>query len=114
MGRSPGADRRKYPRIDTGDMVSVAPMGAGDRLAVSRDMSSGGIRFEAIGFELALGEVLRVTFNVGEMTVTATGRVMWVTELDPITLEVGLEFTEIEPWVQHLLEDVARDDEAAI
>jgi hypothetical protein len=113
MGRT-GADRRKYARIDTGDMVSVAPLNERDRLAVSRDVSSGGIRFEAIGFELSLGEVLRVTFNLGETTVSATGRVAWVTELDPITLEVGLEFTEIDADTQLLIEQMAESGQTRL
>jgi hypothetical protein len=34
----------------------------------------------------------------------AIGRVVWATELDPITLEVGLEFIEIDPSALELLE----------
>lgn len=104
----PDDERRKYARVSTDDMISVAPLDSGDRLAVGRDFSSGGIRFEAVGFELELGDLVRVTFNVGENTVTATGRVCWATDLDPITLEVGLEFVEIDGTDQHLLAEIVR------
>jgi len=103
MGEPSGADRRKYSRISTDHMISVAPTEAPERLAVSKDVSAGGIRFEAVGCEISLGDVLRVTFNVDEQTVTAVGRVVWATDTDPITTEVGLEFIEIDPIALGLL-----------
>jgi len=36
--------------------------------------------------------------------VVAIGRVVWATEMDPITLDVGLEFIEIDPTALRLLE----------
>jgi hypothetical protein len=74
---------------------------------VSRNVSPGGIRFEAVGCEINLGDVLRVTFNVEEHTVVAVGRVVWATEMDPITTDVGIEFVEIDPTVLRVLEDAA-------
>ena len=76
-----------------------------DQLAVGKDLSAGGIRFEAVGCELALGDCIRVTFNVGEETVVANGIVSWATEIDPITLDIGLECTEIDPGALAMLED---------
>jgi hypothetical protein len=87
-------------------VVSFAPVDARDLLGVSRDLSSGGIRFEAVGCEIDMGEVLRVTFSVGEQTVVAIGRVAWSTEIDPMTLDVGLEFVEIDPQAIELLDEV--------
>ena len=69
-------------------------------------MSVGGIRFQAVGRDIELGGVLRVTFNVGDQTVVAIGRVAWTTEIDPITLDVGLEFIEIDPVAVDLLDEV--------
>ena len=103
-----GAERRKYSRIATDQVISFAPVDARDLLAVSRNVSPGGIRFEAVGCEIDLGEVLRVTFNVGEHTVVAIGRVVWATEMDPITTDVGIEFVDIDPAVLRLLEDATR------
>ena len=99
-----GSDRRKYSRIGTDQVISFAPVDEKDFLAVSRDVSVGGLRFEAIGCEIEMGDVIRVTFNLAERTVVAIGRVVWATELDPITLEVGLEFIEIDPTALELLE----------
>ena len=87
-------------------MVSFAPVDARDLLGVSRDLSAGGIRFEAVGCEIKLGEVLRMTFSVGDHTVVAIGRVAWSTEIDPLTLDVGLEFVEIDPEAADMLDDV--------
>jgi PilZ domain len=104
-------DRRKYRRIGTDQVISFAPVDTRDLLGVSRNLSAGGIRFEAVGCEIDLGDVLRVTFNVGDHTVVAVGRVAWSTEMDPITTDVGLEFIEIDPAAVALLGDVFSDTE---
>jgi len=103
-------DRRKYARIATDQVISFAELDHSDRLAVSKNLSSGGIRFEAVGCEINLGDVLRVTFNVGEQTVVATGRVVWATDTDPITTEVGIEFHEIDPLALRLLEEAQSEE----
>ncbi len=77
----------------------------GDQLGISKDVSSGGIRFEAVGCELDLGDTIRVTFNVGEQSIVAVGEVVWSTEMDPITLDIGLEFREIDPEALRLIEE---------
>ena len=104
-------ERRKYTRIGTGDVISVGPADRRDRLAVSKNLSSGGIRFEVVGCDVNLNDVLRVTFNVGHHTVVAVGRVVWATDVDPITLDVGLEFVEIDPQSAQMLEAVLGDSE---
>jgi hypothetical protein len=106
VGNPSGEERRKYRRIGTDQVVSFAPVDARDLLGVSRDISAGGIRFEAVGCEIELGEVLRMTFSVGDQTVVAIGRVAWSTEIDPLTLDVGLEFVEINPEAVELLDEV--------
>lgn len=104
-------DRRKYHRIPTDQVISFAEIDQADRLAVSRNLSSGGISFEAVGVEIDLGDVLRITFNVGDQTVVATGKVVWATDTDPITIEVGIEFHEIDPLALRLLEEVERESD---
>ncbi len=71
------SDRRKYTRIDTDQVISFAPVDAQGFLGVSTDVSPGGIRFQAVGCEIDMGEVIRVTFNVGDQTLEAIGRVAW-------------------------------------
>lgn len=100
-----GRERRKYARIATEQVISFAPLDHREQLAVGRNLSAGGIRFQAVGCEIELGDVIRVTFNLGEETVVAVGRVAWATELDPITLDVGLEFLEIDPLALRLLDE---------
>ncbi len=101
------SDRRKYRRIATDQVISFAPVETRDLLGVSRNVSPGGIRFEAVGCEINLGDDLRITFNVGEHTVVVIGRVVWATEMDPITTDVGIEFLEIDPEVLKLLEEAS-------
>ena len=117
-GRSPlwktaGEERRKYRRIATDQMISFAPVSERDVLGVGRDVSSGGIRFEAIGCEIDLGDVLRVTFNLGHHTVVAVGRVIWATEIDAISSDVGIEFIEIDPAAQQMLEELTNEAETS-
>ena len=111
MGEPGKAERRKYGRIATDQVISFAPVANRDLLGVSRNVSSGGIRFEAVGCEIDLGDVLRVTFNLGDQTVVAVGKVKWATEIDPITTDVGLEFLEIDPGVLRLLDEWTGPDD---
>jgi hypothetical protein len=97
-------NRRKYHRIETDQVISYAEVDRPDRLAVSKDLSHGGIRFEAVGCEINLGDVLRITFNVGDETVVAVGRVIWSTDTDPITTDVGIEFIEVDPFALSLMD----------
>ena len=99
-------ERRKYSRIATDQVISFAPVETRDLLGVSRNLSTGGIRFEAVGCEINLGDVLRVTFNIGDHTVVAVGKVAWATEMDPITTDVGLEFVEIDSTAAGLLDEI--------
>jgi hypothetical protein len=98
-------DRRKYHRIGTDQVISYSEIDSPGRLGVGKDISSGGIRFEAVGCEFNLGDIVRVTFNILEQTVVATGQIMWATDTDPITTEVGIHFIEIDPEALRLLED---------
>jgi hypothetical protein len=98
-------DRRKYARIGTEQVISYATLDVQDQLALGKNLSPGGIRFEAVGCEIEVGEVIRVTFNLGDQTVVAIGRVSWATEVDPITADVGLEFIEVDGEALRLLEE---------
>lgn len=100
-----GAERRKYHRLGTDQVISFAEVDHPEQLGVSKNLSTGGISFEAVGIEINLGDVLRVTFKVGDHTVVATGKVVWATDTDPITQEVGIEFHEIDPEAVRLLEE---------
>lgn len=105
-----GSERRKYLRIATDQVMSFAQLDRPDQLAIGRDLSSGGIRFDAVGCEIELGDVLRVTFNIEGQTVVAVGRVVWATETDPISTEVGIEFIDIDPLALEHLQDVVLDE----
>ena len=109
-GENEGADRRKYHRIGTDQVISFSEVDHSDQHGVSKNLSTGGISFEAVGIEINLGDILRVTFNVGDQTVVATGKVVWATDTDPITQEVGIEFHEIDPEAVRLLEETFESD----
>jgi len=105
MGEASSNERRKYHRIATDQVISFAEIDRPEILGFSKDVSTGGIRFEAVGTEINLGDMLRVTFNVGRQTVIASGVVVWATDTDPITQEVGIEFHEIDERDIELLEE---------
>jgi c-di-GMP-binding flagellar brake protein YcgR len=101
-----GAERRKYHRIAMDQVISFSELDRPARQAVTKNVSSGGISFEAVGLEINLGDRLRVTFNVEDQALVAIGRVVWATDTDLLTQEVGIAFDEIDP------EDARRLEEA--
>lgn len=104
-------ERRKYSRIATDQVISFAQLDEADHPAVGRNISTGGLRFETIDCEINLGETLRVTFNVEDETVVAIGTVAWATDVGSMTMDIGIEFTEIDPRAVRLLaEAVAESD----
>lgn len=104
-----GKERRKYARVATDQVISFAMLDRDDQLAVGKDISQGGIRFHAIGCELEVGDRIRVTFNVGERTLEAIGHVMWSTELDAVTSDVGLAFESLDAEAARLLEELGEE-----
>jgi hypothetical protein len=51
-----------------------------------------------------------VTFNNGDQTVVAVGRVVWSTEIDAISSDVGIEFIEIDSDAQQLIDELSIDN----
>ncbi|MDG2052142.1 MAG: PilZ domain-containing protein [Myxococcota bacterium] len=101
-------ERRKYPRIATDQVISFSHIDAAERLGLSRDVSAGGLRFEAIACEIALGDVIRLTFQVSGEALEASGTVVWATELDAFATEVGVEFHDLDPRAPRLLAELER------
>ena len=99
-------ERRKYARVATDQVISFSMLDRADQLAVGKDISQGGIRFQAMGCELESGDRIRVTFNVGERTLEAVGLVMWATELDAVTSDIGLAFESLDPEAARLLDEL--------
>lgn len=90
------SDRRKYLRIPTRQVLSISRSEAEPQTALAQDLSVAGIRFEVVGCEIELAEVLTVRFQRHEeRVIRAMGRVGWCTEIDAVTQEVGLEFLEV-------------------
>lgn len=110
MGAQGNSERRKYHRLGTDQVISFAELDQTDQLGLSKDLSAGGIRFEAVGIEINMGDVLRVTFNIADQTVIATGTVVWATDTDPITQEIGIEFHEIDPEAARLLAEATEPE----
>ena len=113
MTVSQGRERRRFPRIPMDQVVSFAELGQSEQLGRGVDLSKGGIRFRVVACEIDLGDRLRLTFIVLGQRVSATGVVSWATEIDALTLEVGVEFEEIDARSQALLDAFAEADSAS-
>ena len=98
-------NRRKYPRVPMESIVSLEPTKNLQTLVLARNLSISGVRFESVGLRIRPGQVLRVTLDLEGQTGTVTGRVVWVTDLDAFTQDVGLEFLEVDPETAQLLND---------
>ena len=105
MAEDEGSNRRKFPRVQTESVVSIARVDSRDTLAHAMDVSHGGIRFQSVGLDLELGELLRVQLTLGESTVEVIGKLVRVTDLDGFTQEMGLSFVEVPAGAQELLNE---------
>ena len=108
------SERRKYTRIATDQIVSFAAFAGDCRRATGRDVSRGGIRFEAVGCEINFGDVLNITFNLAEHTIAAVGRVSWATEIDALRTDVGIGFLKVDALASRALEAFRGDTEAGL
>ena len=112
MKRDYTFDRRKYRRVETESIMSVAHVDAPTALATTVDVSRGGIRFQCVGLEVEVGQTIRVELTLEDQTLNVIGTLVRVTELDAFAQDVALAFSDVDPDTQQLLEDVlaAGDD----
>ena len=113
MESEENANRRIYPRVEIGDLVSYTPFAAPPSLGEGMDVSLGGIRFRVVGSRVIAGELLRVSFTMGDQTVDAVGRVLRTRRLDENATEVALQFVRVDPWVARVMERAAEEDHRA-
>jgi hypothetical protein len=103
-------DRRKFPRVHTDSVVSISRIDTPSTLGHALDVSLGGIRFQCVGVELELGDVVSVMMTLGDETLEIKGRLVRVTDLDAFTQEVALGFTELDPAVLEVLKEHLPED----
>ena len=106
----PNDDRRKYPRVHTDAVVSIARIEAPSSLGHAMDLSEGGIRFQCVGVELDLADVVRVTLTLGTDTIEIVGRLVRLVELDAFTQEVALAFLDVDAEADEVLKRHLTDD----
>ena len=94
-------------------VVSVARAEIIDVVAHVRDLSLGGIRFQVVGVDLKLGDLLRVTLELGGQATTVIGQLVRITEIDELRQEIALAFLEVDPAsLEVMQEHLPVDDEA--
>ena len=111
VAKDPTFDRRKYPRVMTEALVSIAWLDSKDVLAHAMDLSLGGIRFQCADLEFELGQILRVTLKLGDQEVSLVGKTVRVTELDAFVQEVGLALIDVDAETLELLHEQLGDFE---
>jgi hypothetical protein len=103
-------DRRKFPRVHTDSVVSISRVDTPASLGHALDVSLGGIRFQCVGVELELGDVVSVVMTLGRETLEVKGELLRVTDLDAFTQEVALGFTEVDPEALEILKEHLPED----
>ena len=103
--------RRKYPRVKTEAVFSVTRLDTSDGVAHVVDLSLGGIRFQCVGLEFEVGEMLRVSLNLSGIEMNAIGQLVRITQLDAFTQELALAFVEVDARALKLLEEYLEDAE---
>ena len=111
LAKDPTFDRRKYPRVRTEAVVSIAQVEAKDVLAQAVDLSLNGIRFQCVGLDVVPGELLRVTLNLEGNEASAVPKLVRVTDLDAFTQELALTLIEVDARTLELLRENLSDFE---
>ena len=103
MTTDPTFDGRRYLRVPNRSIVSVGRLDAREGLAHALDLSAGGIRFQCVGLDVEMKEILKVTLTLGDLTATFVGQIARVQDLDEFTQEVGLSFVKMDDELRRAL-----------
>ena len=101
----PTFNRRKYVRVRTEQLVAICRLGYRAGLAHALDVSLGGIRLQCVGLGARLGDMLKVTLTLGDVTKALVGQIMRVENLDEFTQEVALSFVKMNDETRRQLEE---------
>ncbi len=117
MDEEPGADeRRSDPRVEKVHLVQVnrfdeegfrADLTTGRTLNISR----GGVRLE-LHHPVPLRSVVSLNLVLGERIVDVSGTVVYLEDMDGERCGLGIEFGELEPEAEALLEEFVERFEA--
>ncbi len=110
----PTFNRRKYVRVRTEQLVAIGRLDDRAGLAHALDVSLGGIRFQCVGLGARLGDMLKVTLTLGNVTKALVGQIMRVENLDEFTQEVALSFVKMDDETRrHLVEHLPQPEDAS-
>ncbi len=98
------ANARKYPRIRIDADVTIARVATRNIPGRTVDLSQGGIRLTCIDLDAVVGELVRLSLELGDLRATIVGKVVRVTAMDSFVREIALAFVEVDPDTSQLLE----------
>ncbi len=91
---NPHKDRRKFTRRAGAAVVARRIEGGDPKLGRAVDLGMGGLRFQCLGLNVAVGEVIEATILVGDDSVTVVGKTVRVTDMGQ-TQEIALTFERV-------------------
>ncbi len=110
----PTFNRRTYVRVRTEQLVAIGRLDDREGLAHALDVSLGGIRFQCVGLDARLGDMLKVTLTLGNVTKALVGQIMRVENLDEFTQDVALSFVKMDDETRrHLVEHLPQPEDAS-
>jgi hypothetical protein len=103
MKSDPTFNRRRYPRVRSEALISIAPLDIDAALAHAIDLSIDGVRFRCVGMDAKEGELLKVTFTFGERTLGVIGRILRAEWIDGVAQEVAIRFLKMSEETRRVL-----------
>ena len=103
MKSDPTFDRRRFPRVRSEALISIAPLDIDAALAHAIDLSIDGVRFRCVGMDAKEGELLKVTFTFGERTLGVVGRILRAEWIDGVAQEVAIRFLKMSEETRRVL-----------
>jgi len=101
----PTFDRRRYPRVRSESLISIAPLDLDTALAHALDLSLSGVRFRCVGLEVKERELVKITLTFGERSVTVVGQVLRAEWIDTIAQEIALSFLKMSDETREFLHE---------
>ena len=99
------ANARKYPRIRIDADVTLTRVASRNIPGRTVDLSQGGIRLTCIDLDAIVGELVRLSLELGGLRASILGKVVRITAMDSFVREIALAFVEVDPETRQLLEE---------
>ncbi len=101
-----GRNRRRYPRIRAEAVLGIHRVDGATQRAETPDLGVGGVRLQCSGLEVDIGDVIEVTIQLADRSVTLKAKVIRLGHPDLLVQDVALEFLDVDPKTLERLYDL--------